>query len=563
MRKIITCIGFLFAVTLGKAAEVVITDADLLGGVMYNWTKSNTYLVDGLVYLESGGVLNVEAGTVIKFLAASGPSETSALVICRGAKIYALGTAEEPIIFTAEADDVHDPYDLGPTDNSLWGGLIILGKATTEKNGEFEVSVEGIPSTEPRGRYGAPGNNPAEFDDNDNSGELRYVSIRHTGYGLTSGSELQGLTLGGVGRGTKLSFIDIYASSDDGVEIFGGTVNLKYISVAFAEDDSYDFDEVWKGKAQFLFSIQRSDVADTGWEFDGSTPDDTPAHTQGEVYNFTHIGSGIGSTASNPVALLIRAGGTVRAHNGIVAGMKGKGIEIQDKKNNHTTDSYSRFLEGKTRVSGNIFWNIGSYSLANGGPSGVIRFTAGADDSLATAFSTHFATHNQIEDPGFVFISREEQNELLDPRPSMNGPAYNTLAAYPSDDFFTPVVFKGAISAEQNNCFIAGWTTLARNKHLAPGLSWSGDYVGIENFPIASLPVIYPNPAFGMIYLLNESKEKGTLQIFSVEGKLVMNVLIPGGNPMNAIDISGLNAGVYLWRSQTVKQSSQGRLIIQ
>jgi hypothetical protein len=120
------------------------------------------------VFLEPGGRLNIQAGTVIKFTDRADLGNPSALVITRGAQIYAEGTANAPIIFTAAADDVNDPADLGPTDNALWGGIVVLGSGITQKNGNAEVSVEGISTSEPRGLYG--GNNNA-----DNSGVLRYV----------------------------------------------------------------------------------------------------------------------------------------------------------------------------------------------------------------------------------------------------------------------------------------------------------------------------------------------------------------------------------------------------
>src|SRR5687768_3462831 len=278
-----------------------ISDADLLGGQTYYWTNDNIYVLDKLVFLEQGGVLYIEPGTVIKFTDHAELGNPSALVITRGAQIFAEGTLEEPIIFTAVSDDVNDPSDLGPTDNALWGGIVILGNGITQKNGNAEVNIEGIPLSEPRGAYGGT-------DNTDNSGVLKYVSIRHGGRQIATGSELNGLSLGAVGSGTTLEYVEIYANSDDGIEFFGGAPNLKYAVVAFVEDDSYDWDEAYTGKGQFWFSIQRPDIADAGGELDGSTPDDLTPYSNPVVYNWTHIGSGPGATASNPVGWLLRAG---------------------------------------------------------------------------------------------------------------------------------------------------------------------------------------------------------------------------------------------------------------
>ncbi|TNE58738.1 MAG: T9SS C-terminal target domain-containing protein, partial [Bacteroidetes bacterium] len=299
-----TLLLFIFSIfAIGAEAQTVvnITDADIQPGQTVNWTKDKVYLCDGLVFVEDGATLNIEAGTVVKFTPRADVGNPSALIIARGGKIYATGTAAEPIIFTAEDDDVNDPYDLGPKDNALWGGIVLLGKGVTQKNGNSIVQVEGIPTTEPRGEYG--GN-----DNADDSGILRYVSIRHGGRQIASGNELNGLTLGAVGSGTTLEFIEIYANSDDGIEFFGGAPNLKYAVVAFAEDDSFDWDEVYAGKGQFWFSIQRDDVADSGGECDGTTPDDGTPYSNPTVYNWTHIGSGQGAAASNPIGWNLRAG---------------------------------------------------------------------------------------------------------------------------------------------------------------------------------------------------------------------------------------------------------------
>ena len=220
---------------------VNITDGDILPGQTVNWTRNNVYLLDGLVFVDSSATLNIEAGTVVKFTSNQTVGAPSALIVARGGKIFADGTPDEPIIFTAESDDVNDPIDLGPKDNALWGGVAILGSGVTQKNGNPTAIVEGIDPTEIRGTYG--GTNNA-----DNSGILRYVSIRHCGRAFQTGSELNGLTLAAVGSGTTLDYVEIYASSDDGIEFFGGAPNLKHAIVAFAEDDSYDWDEVYTGQ---------------------------------------------------------------------------------------------------------------------------------------------------------------------------------------------------------------------------------------------------------------------------------------------------------------------------
>jgi hypothetical protein len=533
-----------------------IVDADLVAGQTYNWTKNNVYVLDGVVFLEDGGTLNIEAGTVVKFTPRADVGNPSALVICRGAKIFATGTAAEPIIFTAEDDDMADAEDLGPTDNALWGGIVLLGKAYTIKNGNNEVNVEGIPTTEPRGVYGMPtGTNV----DNDNSGVLRYVSIRHGGRQIASGSELNGLTLGAVGSATTVEYVEIYANSDDGIEFFGGTVNVKYAAVAFAEDDSFDWDEAWTGKGQFWFSIQRDDIADAGWECDGSTPDDLTPSSDPIVFNATHIGSGAAAAASNPIGWLFRAGTKGYIANSIVTEMKGKGIEVQDKASN-TNDAYAQLLAGELIIKNNLFHNIGSTNVIDGSANGIIRITASADDASATALINHLTTNNnQIANPSLYGISRI-QNNLLDPRPSGTGAAYSTtLDAYPTGDaFFTAVNFKGAFSTASTDLWLSSWSTLAKNGHLV-NVTGINEYNNVVN----SL-ILFPNPTKGNLNIAYESNKNVLVQIINTQGQIVKTL-----NNKNSIgitqtvDVSDLSKGLYFISFTNGENQFSKKLIIE
>jgi hypothetical protein len=216
---------FLVALFCGFSVQaqttVTITDADLVGGETYNWTSDNEYVLDGLVFLEEGGVLNIAPGTAIKGASATNIStgdNTSALIIARGAQIFANGTADQAIIFTAQDDDLADAGDFTAQDRGEWGGLIILGSATIARPGG-EDGIEGIDADEARARFGGT-------DNDDNSGIIRYVSIRHGGAQLSTDNEINGLTLGGVGSGTTIDYVEVFANEDDGIEFFGGTVSV-------------------------------------------------------------------------------------------------------------------------------------------------------------------------------------------------------------------------------------------------------------------------------------------------------------------------------------------------
>ncbi len=457
IQKLLFSITLLLGGLCAEAQNVVnITDSDIQPGQTVSWTNENVYLLDGLVFVEEGATLNIEAGTVVKFTPRADIGNPSALIISRGGKINAEGTLNAPIIFTAEADDINNPTDLGPRDNALWGGLAILGKAITQKNGNAEVNLEGIPTTEPRGLYGGT-------DNADNSGVLKYVSIRHGGRQIASGSELNGLSLAAVGSGTKLEYIEVYANSDDGIEFFGGAPNLKYAVVAFAEDDSYDWDEAYTGKGQFWFSIQRDDVADAAGEFDGSTPDDLTPYSNPSVYNWTHIGSGPNGAAANPIGWNLRAGTAGTLANSILISTKSKGIEVQDKAAG-VNDAYAKLVAGELKLMSNLFYEIGAFTTLDA--AGIIRVGSSAEDASATALIDHLnANKNKIADPGIKSISRTQDGNL-DPRPASNENVVKDLASYPADGFFTTVNYKGAFPEFAAGLWIEGWSALDRNGHL-------------------------------------------------------------------------------------------------
>lgn len=213
------------------------------------WTADKVYELGGRIAVEDGATLTIEPGTVIKGQVGEGASAT-ALLIARGGKLMAEGTAAKPIIFTSVADeitpgqvamgDVASP-NLATDMNGLWGGVIVLGYAPiSAKEGDNEAQIEGIPSSDLNGRYG--GDKPE-----DNSGALKYISIRHGGTNIGAGNEINGLSLGGVGSGTVIENIEIVSNQDDAIEFFGGTVSLKNVVSWNVGDDGIDTDQSWAG----------------------------------------------------------------------------------------------------------------------------------------------------------------------------------------------------------------------------------------------------------------------------------------------------------------------------
>jgi len=244
------------------------TDVEVVSGRITSattWTKDKIWELAGKVIVE-GATLTIEPGTIVKGREGLG-SLASALVIARGAKIEACGTAAEPIIFTSTLDNIAigelSGTNLSETDNEKWGGLIILGAApVSTKDGDTEGQIEGIPADESYGVYGGD-------DAADNSGSLCYVSVRHGGALIGDGNEINGITLGGVGNGTTINHVEVVANLDDGVELFGGTVNLTNVIVTYQDDDAIDIDQNYSGTIDNFYVIHGGDGTDEGLEIDG------------------------------------------------------------------------------------------------------------------------------------------------------------------------------------------------------------------------------------------------------------------------------------------------------
>ena len=431
---------------LNQTNTVTITDASINAGDVVYWTADKTYLLEGFVYVEDGAVLNIEAGTVIKGKAGQGEN-ASALIIAQGGKIYAEGTAEKPIIFTAESDDVTDPNDLVLPATNLWGGVILLGKARIN-TATGVGNIEGLP-VNAKSQYGGT-------DDHDNSGVMRYVSIRHGGTDIGAGNEINGLTFGAVGDGTTIDHIEVFENNDDGYEWFGGTVNCKYLVSAFNADDAFDHDEGIRSKMQFLFAIQDKDFGNRCGEHDGGTdPEDGQPFAFPQIYNATYLGSGKTSTnPDNDELFKIRDfwGGSYK--NSIFGDFAGFAMDVEDLATGN--DSRKRLDDGQIIFENNIWFDFGAGDT----------FDAIGKHDWESAYLNDATHNNTVEDPGLAGISRTQASESLDPRPTENGPAYSNLSDYPAnDDFYDHVNYKGAFGSSN---WLKGWTALDHYGYLKP-----------------------------------------------------------------------------------------------
>lgn len=234
--------------------------------------KKGTYELRGWVYIAEGAELTIPAGTIIK-----GDKQTKAALITEpGGKLIAQGTQTEPIVFTSE-------QAVGSRKPGDWGGIILCGKAPNN-NGVLNQQIEGGPRTKHGGS-----------DANDNSGVLSYVRIEFAGYPFEKDKEINGLTLGSVGSGTKIDHVQVSYSNDDSFEWFGGTVNCDHIIAFHGWDDDFDTDNGFSGNVSYGLSVRNSRVADAsqsnGFESDNNADGSTATpYTTANFSNMTFLG---------------------------------------------------------------------------------------------------------------------------------------------------------------------------------------------------------------------------------------------------------------------------------
>ena len=429
-------------------------------GTDVTWTAGKTWVLDGLVFVNDGQTLTIEPGTVVRGQRGQG-KDASALVVARGGAIEASGTAEQPIIFTSENDDLTTTDDLPANARGLWGGVIVMGRAPLNTTPNV-LNVEGITLNEIRNQYGGT-------DENDSSGTLRYVSIRHGGTILEKDSEINGLTLAAVGRGTTIEYVEVYNNKDDGIEFFGGTVDAKYLISAFTTDDSFDFDQGYRGRGQFWLAVQNSVYADYGGEHDGGEEDfggeDSQPYASPTLFNMTYIGSGIDGEGST--ALHIRDNFAGSYQNSIFASFPNRAVYIEDVPGNDTGDSRARFEAGELTIQNNLFYEIGGTLMAGSGSSfgGLVD----NDGAFGDALARQLESDNRIVSLSPVqSLSRDSYGRISRLNPLGANEALTTRGADEPGAFFDDVDYIGAFGADTN--WAVSWSYLGDGGSEYPGL---------------------------------------------------------------------------------------------
>lgn len=404
-----------------QGGGVVMVSGDLTGTT--TWKRNKQYVLQGGVFVKPGAVLKIKAGTRIF------GTPGSFLAIERGAKIVAKGKANRPIVFSSSKD----VGDRRPGD---WGGLLILGSAPVNRCPAGDCTPEGLP---PGTQFG--GSNPTE-----NSGTLQYVRVEFAGFELSPGNELNSFTFSGVGSGTTVDHIQAIQALDDAIEFFGGTVSVKYAVATSFDDDGFDWQLGWGGKAQFVAIQQQAEGVSTterGIEADNSEFNtDASPRSEPLVANFTLVGEPDSSLpGSGGEGIELRRGTAGKLRNFIVHSFRKAGVRISD--NEGSTSTRDQFNNGSLELMGFIFFNTANFngntqSLLDSKGLSVMKILTGVNPQLVNPFV------------------RGSQPDL---RPAAGSPALDPANVAPkfNDSFFDEAPYVGAFSA--TDTWMDGWTT--------------------------------------------------------------------------------------------------------
>ena len=518
-------------------------DVTLLGGNLTEDTylaASGTYYLNQQLFVKDGVTLTIEAGTEIlgRYDANySADNPAPCLVIEQGGKIIAQGTAEAPITFRSELDATDPNYGNG---RGLWGGLIINGYAPIANDGGT-ANVEGLTGVP----YGGT-------DPDDNSGVLRYVRVWNGGSSIAPDNEINGITLAGVGRGTTVEYCEVGLNLDDGFEMFGGTVDLKYCSVIAVGDDAFDTDAGYQGRGQFLLVV-RADDSDKGHEMDSKTNGDLDSQPRSHPH-FANV-TVISSVAHGEDALRLREGTGGDFRNYIIHGAN-DGVRNDDNGSELVTqDLAAAQAHGHPDylyISGSMVMN----GLADVPWDDFDESTDGAWTGTMVSESAGLA----------MTVDANGLPATLHVNPPLNSIAFENVDEVIEDDFFTQTDYKGAFSSDSN--WLEGWSYLS----VAEVLSTEDDKSSIIAQEL-KLHGNYPNPfnpSTKINFELSGYHDNVTFTVFNVTGQIVNQISFSNTLPgMQVISWNGINSngasvpsGIYFYQVQAGDLSAMGKMTL-
>ena len=471
-KKLVLALMGMTAAGFAHAADVSITNNITTSA---NWTSNNVYHLGSKVYIEPGASLTIQAGTIIR-----GNTESS-LNVCPGAKLYANGAKNAPVIMTSE----QDTNNVWRSSCQEWGALTVMGKAlisgtldsqgTGQPDGTDTMQMEGLSADGSLSLFG--GN-----DDNDDSGSISYLSLRYGGFVLGQANELNGLSLGGVGRGTDIHHVEIMNNVDDGIEIWGGTVNLKYVSIWNIGDDSFDLDSGYRGKAQFGLIVQGAckdftqgdGVGDNCFEMDGAENSSAQPFGAPLIYNFTTIGQPLQGDVGTEWRDNMRAQfhnsifmdlGDVMIKDGTTGGGGGQYSGAGTSLAALFTTPYNTYPANTAGVTPSVLYPNFTQGFWAEFKDCVFKSLWGTDTSLSTFGQLNASKRNTIATQSPVALVQRAPSQTFGGKamvlvtnlnPCAANDAVSSAYPAPNDGFFTPVKYKGAFSPNYN--WLAGWT---------------------------------------------------------------------------------------------------------
>jgi hypothetical protein len=388
------------------------------------WTSANYYVLRGAVFIRSGSTLNIGPGT--RVIGESGSVGT--LIVERGGRLNAIGTAAAPIVFTSD-------QAIGARGRGDWGGIIINGRAPVNLAGG---QGEGEGDT---GIYGGT-------DPNDSSGVLRYVRVEFSGVEFSPDNELNGIAFQGVGRGTQVDHVQAHMSRDDALEWFGGTVDGKYLVMSNAADDQLDWTFGWTGRLQFVAITERGDDGDNAIEADNSEFNNNHLpRSNPQIYNITMCGDpdrNEGGESTN--ATNFRRGTAFTLRNFLLTGFKTTGIRMETTN----ADTTNQVANGTTQMGAGVIWGIPTpaqpvvIGFIQSGRFPDVRLNV--DPGVSTAACSNHASPN-FQPSGIATLAGGQMAPIVPP----------------NDGFFEAVTFIGAVPPAPAENWMAGWTSFPQN----------------------------------------------------------------------------------------------------
>ena len=530
-------ISFFIALSISYA-ELITVDGDISSDVA--WTSDNTYYLNSQAFVKDGVTLTIEAGTEIlgRYDANySADNPAPCLVVEQGGKIVAQGTAEAPITFRSELEATDPNYGNG---RGLWGGLIINGYAPIANDGGT-ANVEGLTGVP----YGGT-------DSDDNSGVLRYVRVWNGGSSIAPDNEINGITLAGVGRGTTVEYCEVGLNLDDGFEMFGGTVDLKYCSVIAVGDDAFDTDAGYQGRGQFLLVV-RADDSDKGHEMDSKTNGDLDSQPRSHPH-FANV-TVISSVTHGEDALRLREGTGGDFRNYIIHGAN-DGVRNDDNGSELVTqDLAAAQAHGHPNylyISGSMVMN----GLADVPWDDFDESTDGAWTGTMVSESAGLA----------MTVDANGLPATLHVNPPLNSIVFENVDEVIEDDFFIQTDYKGAFSNDSN--WLEGWSYLS----VAEVLSTDNDKSSIIAQEL-KLHGNYPNPfnpSTKINFELSGYHDNVTFTVFNVMGQIVNEISFSNTLPgMQVINWNGINSngasvpsGIYFYQVQAGDLSAMGKMTL-